>query len=103
MRVIVDDMVVNAIDNFYIVAMSRHISLSEGIVMAKKKRLISALKSLSDYYFIYPKARWKREWITNSWQDFICEDFHFAYEEVLDKNCQKIIFVCDAVHSLLYH
>ena len=47
-------MVVNAIDNFYIVAMSRHISLSEGIVMAKKKRLISALKSLSDYYFIYP-------------------------------------------------
>ena len=89
MRVIVDDMVVNAIDNFYIVAMSRHISLSEGIVMAKKKRLISALKSLSDYYFIYPKARWKREWITNSWQDFICEDFHFAYEEVLDKNCQN--------------
>ena len=103
MRVIVDDKVVKSIDSFYLAAMNRHISLSEETVMAKKKRLIAALQSLSDYYFIYPKARWKREWITNDWQDFLCEDFHFAYEEVLDKNSQNIIFVCDAVHSLLYH
>lgn len=103
MRVIIDHKVVKAIDNFYIVAMNRHISLSEGIVMAKKQRLIASLVSLGDYYFIYPKARWKHEWITNNWQDFLCEDFHFAYEEILDKNSQKIVFVCDAVHSFLYH
>ena len=39
----------------------------------------------------------------NNWQDFICEDFHFAYEVVLDKDGQEVVFVRDAVHSLLYH
>ena len=103
MKVIVDDNVVKAIDDFYIAAMSRHISLSEETVMAKKKRLIASLESLKDYYFIYPKARWKDEWIKNNWQNFICEDFHFAYEVVLDKDGQEVVFVRDAVHSLLYH
>ena len=51
MKVIVDDNVVKAIDDFYIAAMSRHISLSEETVMAKKKRLIASLESLKDYYF----------------------------------------------------
>ena len=66
MKVIVDDAVVRTIDEFYIAAMSRHISLSEETVMAKKKRLIAALESLKDYYFIYPKARWKDDWIKNN-------------------------------------
>ena len=98
MKVIVDDVVVKEIDSFYSAAMRRHITLSEETVMAKKKRLIEALASLSDYYFIYPKARLKRKWIENT-----CEDFHFAYEIVRDKNGQEIIFVRDAVHSLLYY
>ncbi len=55
MKVIVDDVVVKEIDSFYSAAMNRHITLSEETVMAKKKRLIEALDSLSDYYFIYPK------------------------------------------------
>ena len=103
MKVIVDDIVVKAIDSFYLAAMNRHISLSEETVMAKKKRLISALGSLSDYYCIYSKARWKRKWIKNNWQDFTCEDFHFAFEVALDKNGQEFIFIQDATHSLLYH
>ncbi len=61
MKVIVDDIVVKTIDDFYIAAMNRHITLSEETVMAKKKRLIASLESLKDYYFIYPKARWKQE------------------------------------------
>ena len=99
MKVIVGDNVVKAIDEFYIAAMSRHISLSEETVMAKKERLIASLESLKDYYFIYPKARWKDEW----WRDYLCEDFHFAYEVALDKKGQEVIFVRDAVHGLLYH
>ena len=43
MKVIVDDVVVKEIDSFYSAAMSRHITLSEETVMAKKKRLIEAL------------------------------------------------------------
>ena len=37
MKVIVDDVVVKEIDSFYIAAMSRHITLSEETVLAKKK------------------------------------------------------------------
>lgn len=103
MKVIVDDIVVKAIDDFYIAAMNRHITLSEETVMAKKKRLIASLDSLKDYFFIYPKARWKQKWIENNWWDYLCEDFHFAYEVALVKDGQEVIFVCDAVHSLLYH
>ena len=103
MKVIVDDNVVKAIDEFYIAAMNRHVSLSEETVLAKKKRLLASLESLKDYYFIYPKARLKDEWIKNNWRDYLCEDFHFAYEVVLDKKGQEVIFVRDAVHSLLYH
>ena len=103
MKVIVGDNVVKAIDEFYIAAMNRHVSLSEETVMAKKKRLLASLESLKDYYFIYPKARWKDEWIKNNWRDYLCEDFHFAYEVALDKKGQEVIFVRDAVHSLLYH
>ena len=50
MKVIVDDVVVKEINSFYSAAMSRHITLSEETVMAKKKRLIDALGSLSDYH-----------------------------------------------------
>ena len=103
MKVIVDDVVVKEIDSFYIAAMSRHITLSEETVLAKKKRLIDALDSLCDYYFIYPKARLKQKWIENNWQEYTCEDFHFAYEVVRDKDGQEIIFVRDAIHSLLYY
>ncbi len=71
MKVIVDDVVVKEIDSFYSAAMSRHITLSEETVMAKKKRLIEALESLSDYYFIYPKARLIRKWIENNWQELL--------------------------------
>ena len=103
MKVIIDDVVVKEIDSFYSVALHSHITLSEETVMAKKKRLIDALRSLSDYYFIYPKARLKRKWIENNWQEYICEDFHFAFEVVSDNSGQVFIFIRDAVHSLLYH
>jgi len=39
MKVIVDDVVVKEIDSFYSAAMSRHITLSEETVMAKKSFL----------------------------------------------------------------
>ena len=86
MKVIVDDVVVKEIDSFYSAAMRRHITLSEETVMAKKKRLIEALASLSDYYFIYPKARLKRKWIENNWQEYTCEDFHFAEHPFYKEN-----------------
>ena len=103
MKVLVDKKVVSQIDAFYIAAMSRHVTLSEGTVLAKKDRFMSALRSLPEYYHIYPKARLKKEWIASGWHEFICEDFHLAYEVCVDEDGKAFIWVRDAVHSLLYH
>lgn len=43
------------------------------------------------------------KWIREGWQEFICEDFHIAYEVLYDKDGQKMIIIKDAIHSLLYH
>ena len=104
MRIIIEPWVHQAIDNFYDAAILRHWhTLSYETVENKKQRLYAGIRSLSEYYTIFGNARMKQEWIKEGWQEFICEDFHFAYEVVLDKDGGKMIIVKDAVHSLLYH
>ena len=103
MRLVVSHKVHQAIDNFYDAAILRHWhTLSYETVENKKQRLYAGLQSLSEYYRIFGTARMKKEWVKEQWQEFICEDFHFAYEVMLDKDGQIMIIVKDAVHSLLY-
>lgn len=103
MRVIIDNEVHLAIEDFYRAAMVRHITLSFQTVEDKKNRLYDAIEDLRFNHRIYPKARLKQGWIDAGWQEFICEDFHFAYEFGYDKNGEEVVYVHDAVHSLLYH
>lgn len=103
MQIIVEPRVHQAIDSFYDAAIFRHWhTLSYETVESKKQRLYAGIRSLSDYHSVFGMAKMKREWIREGWQEFICEDFHFAYEVVLDRNGQKMIVVRDAVHSMLY-
>ena len=41
--------------------------------------------------------------IVSSWREYICEDFHFAYEICEDDNGEDYVWVRDAVHSMLYY
>ncbi len=103
MKIIIEPRVHEAIDDFYEAAIFRHKhTLSYETVENKKQRLYAGLQSLSEYYRIFGTARIKKEWVKEHWQEFICEDFHFAYEVMLDKDGQIMIIVKDAVHSLLY-
>lgn len=43
------------------------------------QRLYDAMESLGQYVHIYPLARYKNDWIKKGYQEFICEDFYFAY------------------------
>ncbi len=45
----------------------------------------------------------KQEWADAGWQEFICEDFHIAYESGFDASGEEIVYVHDAIHSLNYH
>lgn len=104
MKIIIKQRVHQAIDDFYTASILRHWhTLSYETVENKKKRLYAGIRSLVDYHTIFGAARLKEEWIHKGWQEFICEDFHFAYEYGIDEDGAPTIIVHDAVHSLMYH
>lgn len=103
MRVVVDNKVHLSIQDFYDAAMESHSTLSYETVYNKMNRLYSALESLGRFPVLYAKARLKDEWISAGWREFICEDFHFAYEICTDENGEDFVWVRDAVHGLLYY
>ncbi len=102
MRVLIKPLVRERLDEFYEAAMKRHITLGEETVLAKKERLIAALSTLETMQG-FSKARCNDVWLQQGWHDFICEDFHFAYELAQDEEGNDVVVVHDAVHSLLYH
>ncbi len=104
MKIVVEEHVHQAIDSFYDAAILKHWhTLSYEAVKCKKNRLYDGLESLANYATIFPKARLKSEWIEKGWQEFICEDFHFAYEITIDVRGETVIVIHDAVHSFLYY
>ena len=103
MRVIIEKKAIECIDAFYLAAMQNHPLLSEETVMKKKQRLISSLNSLGEMPSLYAKSRLKEDWIRNGWREYLCEDFHFAYEICRDEVEGDFVWVHDAVHSMLYY
>ena len=104
MKIVVEERVHQAIDSFYDAAILKHWhTLSYEAVKCKKNRLYDGWESLANYATIFPKARLKTEWIEKGWQEFICEDFHFAYEITIDVRGETVIVIHDAVHSFLYY
>ena len=103
MDVYIDKRVHLQIEDFYDVALLRHPSLDEVIVMRKIQRLYDALELLGLYASIYPISRIKEEWITKGYREYIIEDFHFAYQIYKKENGEVFVRVHDACHSFLYH
>jgi len=83
--------------------MSLHPTLDEAVVEQKKNRLYESIATLSMFATIYPMARIKADWVKAGYREMICEDFHFAFDMVDLDNGETIVYVFDAVHSLLNH
>lgn len=103
MRVIIAPQVHYAIEDFYRYALQHHPALDEVTVMKKVDRLYAAMEDLGKYAHIYPLARYKGDWLLKGYQEFICEDFHFAYIIAIDEDEQEVVIIEDACHSLNYH
>ena len=104
MIVRIDNNVHIQIAEFYAISMALHPTLDEATVERKKNRLYAALKELEHYATIYPKARYKQAWIDADYNEFIAEDFHFAYKIYkIEETGEMVAYVIDACHSLLYH
>lgn len=102
MKVYIDQQVHWRIEDFYENALLNHEALDEMTVMKKVHRLYEALESLGTYARIYPLARFKEDWIRKEYREYICEDFHFAYQIYMLEDGTEIVRIHDAVHSLLY-
>lgn len=102
MKVYVDKRVHCQIESFYENALLLHEALDEITIKRKIDRLYDALEGLGTYAQIYPLARYKKEWIILGYREFICEDFHFAYQIYTMEDGTEIVRIHDAVHSLLY-
>lgn len=101
MRVVIDKRVHEQIEEFYSISMALHPMLDEQTVLLKKERLYAAIRELSKYANIFPLARVRRSWIDEGFREMVCEDFHFAFDIVDTDNGETIVYVFDAVHSLL--
>lgn len=102
MKVYIEQTVHKQIEQFYEEALLKHDALDELTVTKKIQRLYDALEALGDYAYIYPLARLKSDWIKKGYREYICEDFHFAYQIYVLDDGERIVRIHDAVHSLLY-
>lgn len=102
MKVYIDKQVHHQIEVFYDNALLLHEALDEITIKKKIDRLYDALESLGTYAHIYPLARYKKEWVKLRYREFICEDFHFAFQIYTLEDGTEIVRIHDAVHSLLY-
>ena len=102
MKVYIDQQVHWRIEDFYGNARLNHIALDGVSIMTKVDRLYNSLESLGTYARIYPVARFKKEWIDKEYREYICEDFHFAFQIYTLENGTEIVRIHDAVHSLFY-
>ena len=101
MEVYIDKLVHQKIEQFYDIAMELHESLDFVTILKKEQRLYDALASLGRYAKIYSLARYNNEWRRKGYKEFICEDFHFAYQIYTLDDGEEIVRIHDAVHSLL--
>lgn len=102
MKVYIEFKVHQCIDEFYDYALKHHVALDDVTVVHKIERLYAAIDALGSYPYIYPLARLKQEWIDQEYREFICEDFHFAYQIYTLPDNTMIVRIHDACHSLLY-
>lgn len=102
MKIFIDKRVHQVIDEFYEYALLKHDALDEVTILKKVQRLYDALDALKLYARIYPIARLKKEWIEKEYREYICEDFHFAYQIYSIEDGSEIVRIHDACHSFLY-
>lgn len=101
MLVVIENQVHNVIEDFYEKSLLRHVTLDEETVRRKKKRLYDALEELGRFPYIYPLARYRHDWKSKNYREYICEDFHFAYSIEVLYDGYEVVAIHDACHSFL--
>lgn len=101
MKILVELLAEQALQDFYLQSMRLHPSLSEETVHTKVERLRIAVNTFAQYAHISQKEPFRQDWKNNGYYDFTHEDIHMAYKiERLDSG-EEVLHIYDMVHSLL--
>lgn len=103
MKVLVKESVYETLEDFYRTSMQLHPTLDEITVRKKIRRLTQSIRQLGMHPTSHPFARFKQDWISNKYRDFVFEDIHIAYTIAQTESGDEFVYVVDACHSLLYH
>ena len=100
MRIFIDNLVFEKVNDFYYAAMQNHITLTKETVNRKIWRMERGLQTLSQMQG-FRMAWLKQDWIAQGWHEFICEEFVFAYEVCFDEATgEHFVWVRDVVHII---
>ncbi|MBE6282905.1 MAG: hypothetical protein E7098_00985 [Mediterranea massiliensis] len=104
MKVLIDNSVHLAIQDFYEYAKKKYISLDSITVIRKINRIYEGLYDLGKYAFVCPTPRLRKDWLDLNYKECIIEDFHFAFQIYSDDDTKEYyVYVHDVCHSLTYH
>lgn len=103
MKVVINPEVFDILDDFYRISRDRHITLSLETCLAKIDRLETAIMDFAKYAEILHSEPYRDDWKKKGYNEFIAEDFHFAYKIYVLPDGEKVLRIHDAVHSLLNH
>lgn len=102
MRVYIDKMVYQVLDEFYDVSMKKHIALDYPTVVAKIDRLEKAMYDFADKAAMVVHAEpYRRDWKDAEYLELYTEGFHFAYKIYALPDGERVLYYHDAVHDKL--
>lgn len=103
MRVVIDPLVYNVLDEFYQASREAHVTLGLSECLDKINRLEQSMLRFADYAEVFHKEPYRHDWREAGYYEYVIEDFHFAYRVYLLPNGEKVLRYHDAVHSFLYY
>ena len=101
MKVYIDKLVYQVLDEFYDASMKNHITLDYPTVKAKIDRLENAMYNFADKAEKVHVEPYRRDWKEAGFSEFYTEGFHFAYKVYELPDGERVLYYKDAVHDKL--
>lgn len=101
MKVLVEPCVNRYLHAFYALSMMTHPSLSEEYVLKRIEELESHILFLGEYADIFHQEPYKEDWKQKHYQEYLYQDFHFAYKVEQRLSGEHFVHVYEVVNSKL--
>ena len=101
MKVYIDKVVYQVLDEFYDASMRNHITLDYPTIIAKIDRLEQAMYDFASEADKVNHVPYRKDWQTAGYRELYVEHFHFAYKVYSLPTGETVLYYHDAVHDTL--